>query len=127
MTSNYLLIFLLIGIAVLAQTLLKLGMKKIGVITEIKMSNLGPLILKMISNFYVPIGIFLYAMGSFLWLVLLSRLELSFLYPFGSLEYFFIFLVSYIIFKEKIKIGRIIGVIFIILGIFVISKFGINY
>lgn len=127
MTSNYLLIFLLIGIAVLAQTLLKLGMKKIGVITEIKMSNLGPLILKMISNFYVPIGIFLYAMGSFFWLVLLSRLELSFLYPFGSLEYFFIFLVSYIIFKEKIKTGRIIGVIFIILGIFVISKFGINY
>lgn len=127
MTSNYLLIFLLVGIAVLAQTLLKLGMKKIGVITEIKISNLGPLILKMISNLYVPIGIFLYAMGSFLWLVLLSRLELSFLYPFGSLEYFFIFLVSYVIFKEKIKIGRIIGVIFIILGIFIISKFGINY
>ncbi|OGG00196.1 hypothetical protein A2Y99_05080 [Candidatus Gottesmanbacteria bacterium RBG_13_37_7] len=124
MFKNYLLIFLSIAISVVAQTFLKSGMNKIGAISTLDWSTLWPLILQIATNINIIIGISMYVVGTFFWLVLLSRLDLSFLYPFGALQYLLIFIISFYFLGEEIKPARIIGVIFILIGILIIGKYG---
>lgn len=124
MLKNYLLILLTICISVTAQILLKTGMKDIGRIDGLEISVIIPLIFRMATNIFVILGLSLYVIGTFFWLVLLSRLDLSFLYPFGALQYLLIFIVSYFLLGEQIKLARIIGVVIILFGIFIIGKFG---
>jgi len=99
-------------------------MSKIGQIDSLELSVIFPLLLRMGTNIFVIAGLSLYVVGTFFWLVLLSRLDLSFLYPFGALQYFLIFLVSYFFLGETIKFARIVGVAIILFGILIISKFG---
>ena len=124
MLKNYLLILLTICISITAQTLLKTGMKQIGEVARLELSVILPLILQVGTNLFIIGGLSLYVIGTFFWLVLLSRLDLSFLYPFGALQYIFIFIISYFFLGESIKLGRIIGVLVILAGIYIISKFG---
>lgn len=124
MFKNFLLILLTVCISVVAQTILKTGMNGIGKIESLAPSLIIPLGIKMATNPFVFIGLSLYVVGTFFWLVLLSRLDISFLYPFGALQYVFIYLISYFFLGEHITIGRIIGVVFIMIGIFVIGRFG---
>ncbi|MCL4339415.1 multidrug resistance protein [Patescibacteria group bacterium] len=124
MLKNYIIILLTICISVIAQTLLKTGMKEIGTVESLSLEKIIPLAIKMGTNVFVLAGLSLYGIGTFFWLILLSRLDLSFLYPFGTLQYFFIFIVSYLVFGEDIKLARIVGVSIILVGIFIISKFG---
>lgn len=124
MFKNYLLILLSVVISVIAQTLLKTGMGRIGSIESLELPVIIPLIWRMGTNIFVLAGLSLYVVGTFFWLVLLSRLQLSFLYPFGALQYFLIFIISYFLLGEQIKMARIIGVTIIMLGIFVIGKWG---
>ena len=124
MWKNYAIILLTICISVAAQTLLKSGMKEIGTVESLTPDKIIPLAWKMGTNIFVFTGLALYGVGTFFWLILLSRLDLSFLYPFGALQYLLIFIVSYIFFGENIKFARILGVSVILAGIFIISKFG---
>lgn len=122
--NNYIAILILVCTAVLAQTLLKLGMKRLGKVGKLEVGNFIPLAIKMATSPYVVVGTGLYGVGSFLWLVLLSRLDLSFLYPFGALEYILIFLVSRFVLHERVKRARVFGVVFILIGIFILAKYG---
>jgi drug/metabolite transporter (DMT)-like permease len=99
-------------------------MKNIGRIESIEGSKLLSLIWTMGTNVYVIAGLSLFVIGTFFWLVLLSRLDLSFVYPFGALQYFMIYLISYFLLGETISIGKIIGVAIIMSGILVIGRFG---
>ena len=122
--SLYAAILLLVCTAVLAQTFLKLGMKKVGKVGKKEMKHMVFLAMRMFTNPFVIAGVMLYGVGSFLWLVLLSRVDLSFLYPFGALEYVLIFLVARFILHEKVKRARIWGVVFILIGIYILTKYG---
>lgn len=124
MFINYILLAISIIISVVAQTILKTGMGEIGVIERLAPEDVIPLILIFASSWQIVLGLFMYILGMFLWLVLLSRLDLSFLYPIGALQYILIFFFSYIFLGENITMGRIIGLAFILLGIFIIQKYG---
>lgn len=124
MIKNYLLILLTVCISVVAQTFLKTGMKDIGKIDGLELELLLGLIWKMGTNVFVILGLSMYVVGTFFWLVLLSRLDLSFLYPFGALQYLFIYIISYFFLGEHITLGRIVGVSVVLLGILIIGKFG---
>lgn len=124
MLKNYILILVSVCISVAAQTLLKSGMKEIGKIDTVSLPVLLPLIWTMGTNVFVIAGLSMYVIGTFIWLILLSRLDLSFLYPFGALQYLLIFIVSYFLLGEQIKLARIIGVAVVLGGIFIISRFG---
>lgn len=124
MLKNYLLILLTVLIGVSAQTFLKTGMNGLGKIESLHLAEIVPLVWKMGTNIFVIVGLSLYVIGTFFWLILLSRLDLSFLYPFGALQYFFVFAISYFILGEDLRLGRIVGVAIILLGIYIVSKFG---
>jgi drug/metabolite transporter (DMT)-like permease len=124
MFKNYLLILLTVAISVTGQTLLKVGMKNMGRVDSLAIEKIIPLIVSMGTNVFVIAGLSLFVIGTFFWLIVLSRLDLSFVYPFGALQYIFIYAISYFFLGEHISAGRIAGVSVVLCGILIIGKFG---
>ena len=60
--------------------------------------------------------------GGVLWIIGLSKFELSYAYPFLSLNYIIILLGSALFLSEKVAINRLIAMLFIIVGLIIISR-----
>jgi len=79
-------------------------------------------LIKVVFTPYLLLGLVFYAIAMLLWLSILSRVELSYAYPMLSLGYVFIVLASWLIFKEDISLLRLIGVLFICLGVIMVGR-----
>lgn len=120
----YLILFaisLLIGLT--GQLTLKKGMINIG---EISLFSKGLLTFfkttwTMFTNKIILIGVFFFSCSILLWLVILSGLELSYIYPMVSLNYVLAAISSKILFKEKITKTRWLSIAVIILGVSIVS------
>ncbi len=60
--------------------------------------------------------------GGVLWVLAMSKFELSFLYPFLSINYLAIVIGSQFILGESVSIYRYVSIVLIIIGLFFISK-----
>lgn len=119
--KNLILVLTPITIGVIAQIFLKFGMLQFGKFS-IQLSKLPNTFINIFLNPYVLFGMFLYFLASLVWLIVLSRIDLSFAYPLLSVGYIFILIYSAIYFKEPVSIIRWLGVITICLGVFLISR-----
>lgn len=115
----YILISVLGGAA--GQILLKKGMNNLGEVT-LSLQNIINITWKMLTNPYVFIGLFIYFLSVIFWLAALSRVELSYAYPFASFSYVIMILASWLLLNEAITPMRIIGSIVIGIGVFLISR-----
>jgi drug/metabolite transporter (DMT)-like permease len=115
----YILISVIAGGA--GQILLKHGMTLMGEVTIVA-NQLPTFIWRLATNPYVVGGLALYAGGTIFWLAALSRVDLSFAYPFASLSYIIMLLASWQLFNENISAMRLMGTIVIGLGVFLISR-----
>ena len=88
----------------------------------IKKSTNGNTIISIFISRYLYIGGLLYIIAVLLNVWLLKRLPYSIVVPSGSFCYLWILLISKVFLKEKINIGKIIGVIIIFIGIICIVK-----
>jgi drug/metabolite transporter (DMT)-like permease len=70
----------------------------------------------------VTLGLVVYLSGTFFWLISLSRVDLSFAYPFASLNYVLILIISWWLLGEQISLTRLIGVVVICFGVWAISR-----
>lgn len=115
------LIFTTVLLAVFGQLSMKRGMNNIG---QISITDLfGKKLFSVISESYVVAGVILYITASALWLVVLSREELSFAYPLIGVGYIITAILARIFFGENLTFFRILGIILIALGAyFVITK-----
>jgi len=107
-------------LGVLGQLSLKQGMKNIGNF-EIK-DFLSNKVFKLITEKFVVIGIASYAIATLLWLVVLSKAELSFAYPMLAIGYILIAIFSKIFFGENVTFVRFLGILLISLGVFLLLK-----
>ena len=56
------------------------------------------------------------------WMATMSKLEISYAYPFTSLGFVAVVLLSYILFGEALNAWRIVGVLLIVVGVTVASQ-----
>jgi drug/metabolite transporter (DMT)-like permease len=114
-----------ITISVLAgavgQIMLKKGMSSMGPLT-LAFSELGSILLRIGTNPFVIGGLAIYVSGTLFWLMALSRVDLSFAYPFASLSYVVMLVASWLLFRENISGMRLLGTLVIGLGVFLISR-----
>ncbi len=104
------------------QILMKTGMSQIGQIGGLaKLFNITT-ILHIFTNWYVIGGLILYAVSAFLWLGALSTLNVSYMYPLLSLAYVVTAILSFIFLKENITLIRGCGILFIVLGCFLVLR-----
>ncbi|MBN1284723.1 MAG: EamA family transporter [Anaerolineae bacterium] len=101
------------------QLALKHGMSRIGGASGTR------LLVRIATSPWVVGGLFVYGCGVIFWLLALSRLEVSYVYPFASLSYIGIIIGSYLLFKERINRMRLIGIIIVIVGV-IVSSLSIN-
>jgi drug/metabolite transporter (DMT)-like permease len=116
---GYILISVLAG--AVGQILLKKGMSQMGAVTLSPGQLLGVL-LRIATNPYVVIGLIIYVCGTVFWLAALSRVDLSYAYPFASLSYVVMLAASWLLFHENITPVRLIGTLIVALGVLVISR-----
>lgn len=80
-------------------------------------------ILNCVIDPYVLSGLLSAFIASMFWIAAMTKFELSFAYPFMSFSFVLVFLLSILFFGESITIGRIVGLLLIIAGIFISSRF----
>ena len=117
----FLLLLVAIGMSTTGELLLKRGMNMVGVL-HLNPEQFFPLLLKAFSNVYVLAGFALIFGGSIFWLAVLSRVDLSWAYPMLSLGYVLVVLESWILLNEPVTPLRILGVLVICLGVFIVSR-----
>jgi multidrug transporter EmrE-like cation transporter len=117
--GNFLMMFISIGLAIAGQLFMKQGMMMVG---KFPITELFTRFFAIVFQPYVFIGIFLYALSSVFWLVVLSRIELSLAYPIVSIAYVVVALFSFFVFKENVSFIRWVGIMTIILGVFLVSR-----
>ncbi len=115
----YILVAVLAG--AVGQILLKKGMGSMGALT-LSLDQLWGILWRIGTNPYVIIGLFIYVCGTVFWLAALSRVDLSYAYPFASLSYIVMLIASWQLFNEDIVPIRLLGTIVVGLGVFLISQ-----
>ena len=123
MGVNIAIVYILISVigGAIGQVLLKKGMGSMGPLT-IGASQFPSLLWKMATNPYVVTGLGIYFLGTLFWLTALSRVDLSFAYPFASLSYILMLLASWLLLHETITPLRVAGAAVIIVGLFLIAR-----
>ncbi|MBA7681563.1 EamA family transporter [bacterium] len=107
-------------IGVVGQLLIKYGLNKLGQIdfSESLIVSYG----KIFLSPFVISGSLVYFLSGFIWLYALSKVNLSFAYPFLALSYILILLASQWFLGENVSFLRWIGVLVICLGVFLVAK-----
>ncbi|MCD6055223.1 MAG: arnE [Gammaproteobacteria bacterium] len=119
------LVFSLILITVMlntaAQLLLKAGMNQLGAFSFTAPVLLNSALRVMVNPFIIT-GLFLYVLSVAFWLLVLSRTEVSYAYPMGSLAYILSAVLAYYWFGENLTPARLIGIAVIIIGVYLVSR-----
>lgn len=119
---NYLYILGTILFTVYGQLILKWRLKSLPPFPE-------PIFDKIFTMFKYVFDPFIFSgfaaafIASFFWMAALSKFELSYAYPFMSLSFVFVTILSFLIFHEIFTSGKIIGLILIMIGVFISSRY----
>ncbi len=112
------LIFFSILASVAGQFFLKTGALKLG---RLSTTNIVSHVLNILFTPELILGLTCYAIGAIVYILLLTRVELSVAAPAVSLVYVFSVLLGYFLFKEPIPISRAFGLGLIICGVIFIT------
>lgn len=91
-------------------------------IDNVTLSNLPDFMSHMLSSSGFLGGVALYIINFFLWITVLSKVDLSVAFPTGSTSYIIVALLSMFFLNEHISLFRWSGILLIIIGIYFISK-----
>ncbi len=122
MTRSILLILTSVSLAVTGQLMLKLGMTDVGQIQGGDFLFYKQMLFRAVVNPKVLVGFACYIVSAVIWLIVLSRVQLSFAYPFGGLGYIAMLFFSRVALGETVTPIRWLGIVFIFLGIVFISR-----
>jgi drug/metabolite transporter (DMT)-like permease len=91
-------------------------------IDDITFSNLFTFMEHLLGSSGFLIGAVLYVVNFFLWIAVLSKVDLSVAFPTGSTSYIFVAVLSMVFLGEQISLYRWGGIFLIIIGIWFISR-----
>lgn len=103
----------------LAQLLIKKAMLQMG---EITVFQIFDNFYKFVTNIWLWFAVVALGLSLLLWIVVLSKVEVSYAYPFTSLGFVLLLITGYFCFNETVNLMRIFGVILISIGVLIISK-----
>ena len=107
----------------LAQLVLKQGMRNIGYF-DFRFENFGRIFTAVAVNPYILTGLGCYVLSVAVWLLVLSRVDVSFAYPLLSIGYIVTTVAAWYLFNEPVYISRWAGIIVICFGVWLITRTG---
>ena len=119
--SNWLLILGAVLLGTLAQLLLKAGTTAVGSFA-FSSANLFPVGWQLATQPLILGGIFAYGLSLIVWIMALSRVEVSVAYPMVSIGYVLTALAAWHFLGESVSAMRIAGIGVIILGVVIVAR-----
>ena len=107
-----------------AQLMLKQGMMSLGPISLRRRQSAPASMLQIVFSPWVFLGLCTFVISMASHLYVLSKVELSFAYPFLSLAYVAVAVFAYFVFREDLNAWRIAGIAFICVGTVLIAQSG---
>ena len=104
----------------LAQIFIRQGMLKLGSVS-FNMEQIWNMALSVFTNMYLLSGMFSYGISIILWMIVLSKVNVSLAYPFLSVGYVVTAVLAYLIFKEPLTVQKILGIAIICLGVVILT------
>ncbi len=104
-----------------AQLLLKAGTNAVGPF-ELAAANAVPVGMRLALEPHILGGIACYVVSVVVWILALSRVEVSVAYPMLSIGYVVNAIAAYYLFGEAVSATRLAGIAIIILGVFIVAR-----
>jgi multidrug transporter EmrE-like cation transporter len=104
-----------------AQLLLKAGTNAVGAF-EYSGANILPVGIKLATEPHIIGGLGCYVISVVVWILALSRVEVSIAYPLLSVGYVVNAVAAYYLFGEAVTPLRLVGIGVIILGVFLVAR-----
>ena len=104
-----------------AQLLLKAGTNSIGVFA-FSSDNLVPVGWKLATEPHIIGGVGCYVISVIVWILALSRVEVSIAYPMLSIGYVVNALAAWYLFGEAVTLTRLAGIGIIIIGVYIVAR-----
>ena len=125
LAGRYVLILVAAFGALLSQTLMKQGLNQGGPIMVANVAQFMALILRILTTPPLLIGYILSFLTGFIWLAVLSRMNLSYAAPLMTATYFMLLLLtSALVLREVVTPAHWAGTLLIISGMFLIARVG---
>ncbi len=122
MKSVYSLILLSVVISAFAQIALKAGMASASVQRAIAGGDKVTMLFGIGLNPYVILGLFLYFSSAAVWLFVLSKVQVSFAYPFVAVGFVLTALLGRLFFHDTFSVAKIVGTLLIMGGVVVLAR-----
>lgn len=120
--SVYPLILLSVAISAFAQIALKAGMGSQAVQRALTNGMRVSTLFDVLFNPFVLLGLFLYFASAAVWLLVLSKVQVSFAYPFVALGFLLTALLGRVFFQDTFSMGKIVGTLLIMAGVVVLAR-----
>ncbi len=119
--KTIILVFSAPAIGTVGQLLLKHVMKSVGPVGTAHLASAKQIVFRLLGNPLFIAAVGLYFVGFLVWLVVLSKLELSYAYPILALSYCLVPLLSHIVFGEQVSLMRWVGIGIICCGVGIVG------
>lgn len=116
---NILLIFISVFLNCFGQLLIRKGMTNL---PPISFHTLYNILFLMLQNLWLWLAIFCYIISLIIWMIVLSRVEVSYAFPLGSFGYVIVAVAGYFFLDENVTFLRFLGISIICLGVYVVSR-----
>ena len=120
MRIGFIFIFLTILFTIYGQLIIKYEITTLGAM-PMQIELFIPYLLKAFTNLKIVSGVFSAVLAMICWFGAISRLDLSFAYPFMSLSFPAVVFLSISLFHEPFYWGKLLGTILILFGLMAIS------
>ena len=104
-----------------AQLLLKAGTTKVGTF-EFSAANIVPIGTQLALQPHILAGLGCYVVSVVVWIMALSRVPVSIAYPMLSIGYIVNAIAAYYLFGESITAQKVIGIGFIVIGVWLVAR-----
>jgi len=104
-----------------AQLALKASVSEMGAI-NLSMAGSGAVALRLMSEPWLWVGLFCYGISVIIWILALSRVDVSIAYPMLSIGYVVNAVAAWALFGELLSAMRLTGIGIIIVGVYVLAR-----
>ncbi len=104
-----------------AQILMKMGTNAIGHF-EFSTANIVPIGWRLATEWHIVVALFCYAISVVVWILALSRVQVSIAYPMLSLGYVAVAFATWWLFNEPLTATKLAGIGVIIVGVVILFR-----
>ena len=119
---NHFYLLLAISFGVASQLIIKWKMGQFSFNDYETMTDKFIFAFSMLFNPYIIISLVFTLLAGVAWMIAMTKFEISYAYTFTILGLIFVSIFSVLFFGETISATKIVGIVFVIIGIFIISR-----